>query len=128
MHPRDNTLWRRIGLILPALAWLVVQFAMAGGVQAETSSGVPVEICSALGVETLLVDPDTGLPVAPDAAQDEGCDWCRSFGNAVDAPPRLALDWREIAFSSSRRILPADTPRHALRLVGEVRSRAPPIL
>ncbi|MGG7568210.1 DUF2946 family protein [Rhodovulum sp. DZ06] len=128
MHLRSRTFWRRIGLILPALAWLVVQFAMAGGVQAASSSGVAVEICSGLSVETILVDPETGLPVDPETAQDEGCDWCRSFGNAVVAPPRLGLDWRQVAFTASRRILPAETPRHPLRLVGEIRSRAPPIL
>lgn len=127
MRKRQTSFWRRFGLIFPALTWVAVQFAMAGGLQASPAAGLLIELCSSYGGETVVVDLDTGEP-AKQAQSSSGCDWCHSFGKAVDVPPRTALDWHELALDFSHRLALAPPPHLVLRLVGDAQSRAPPAL
>lgn len=127
MRKRRTSFWRRFGLIFPALTWLAVQFAMAGGLQAAPASGLMIELCSSYGNGTVVIDLETGEPVKK-MEHSGGCDWCHSFGKAVDVPPRTALDWQEMAVDFSHRLTLTPPPHLVLRLVGHARTRAPPVL
>lgn len=116
----------RLGLLIPALAWLFVQFSMSGVVLAETSDGVTVEICSAFGIQEVQIDPATGQPVTSVAAH--GCDWCHSFGVAITLEPRADVAWVAIAQDFQYGLALAPVPHHPLRLAADFRSRAPPVL
>ncbi|MEQ9260057.1 MAG: hypothetical protein RIG84_13285 [Roseovarius sp.] len=127
MRTWRNSIWRRLGLLFPALTWIAVQVAMAGGLHAAPASGLTIELCSTFGTETLVIDLETGEPVEP-ARATCGCDWCHSFGKAVDLPPRAAPDWQEMAVDFAHRLTLAPPPHLVLRLVGDAQSRAPPVL
>lgn len=127
MRKRRTSFWRRFGLVFPALAWIVVQFAMAGSLHASPASGLIAELCSGPGKETVVIDLETGEPVEK-TERSVGCDWCHSFGKAIDVPARTTLDWRDMAADFSLRLTLTPPPHLVLRLVGHARTRAPPVL
>ncbi|WP_158969866.1 hypothetical protein [Chachezhania sediminis] len=86
-----------------------------------------VELCGVFGEEPVLIDLETGEPVEQ-THLSTGCDWCHSFGSAIDAPPRTGVDWQKIALDFSHRLELAPPPHLALRLVGDAQTRGPPIL
>ena len=100
---------------------------MVGGLQASPASGLLVEFCSTFGDETVVIDLETGEPVEQTYLSGV-CDWCHSFGKAIDVPPRTALDWHAMAVDVSHRLTLTAPPHLVLRLVGHARTRAPPVL
>ncbi|WP_424988029.1 hypothetical protein [Microbulbifer sp. S227A] len=126
MVKRHNSIWRRFGLVFPALTWLVVQFAMASGLQAAPASGVLIELCTAYENARVLIDLETGEPVEQ-SQPAHGCDWCHSFGKAVVVPRGLGFDWRAVAFYAAGRMVPSPPSHVVLRLVGDALTRAPPV-
>jgi hypothetical protein len=100
---------------------------MAGGLQAASAPGIKVELCSDLGTETVIIDLETGEPVEQ-TERSGGCDWCHSFGKAIDVSPRTALDWHEMAVDFSPRVTLTPPPHLVLRRVGHAHTRAPPVL
>ncbi|WP_138935138.1 DUF2946 family protein [Roseovarius arcticus] len=113
-------------MLLPALAWLFIQFSMAGVMLGSSANAMQVEICSSFGIQTISIDPETGEPV--EQAVGNGCDWCQSFGVMVDMATRNDVTWSEFERDHTRR-LPVLPPMFGpMRLVADFQSRAPPLL
>ncbi len=114
-------------MLLPAISWLFIQFAMTGVMVGSSANGMQVEICSPFGIQQITIDPETGEPTEP-ALGNEGCDWCQSFGLVVDTAERGDVDWQLLA-QSHQKLLPLAPSRHTpLRLTADYNSRAPPAL
>ena len=81
---------RRLAL-LPALAWLLVQFAMTGVLVPASTAAVagpdfgPIVICTAEGLKVIAADGDAGTPSEDPSLS--GCKWCQAFGAAATPPP-----------------------------------------
>ena len=118
-------IWHKVGMLIPALAWLVVQFSMSGIMAAKPAEAMQIEICSAYGVQQIAADPATGQP--PQSGAESGCDWCHHFGATIDPGTREALDWVAVArdFRRPMPTAPVHMPRHT---VAGFDSRAPPRL
>lgn len=86
-------------LLLPALAWLIVQISMAGGFAAAApqsleQGGQTAWICTGGGMR--LVSLDAGGIVSDEAmegsASASGCYWCQAFAAAVSPGGPAAMD------------------------------------
>ena len=113
-------------MLLPAVAWLFIQFGMSGIVLGSSANAMQIEICSPFGIQTISIDPETGEPT--EQAVGSGCDWCHSFGVMVDTATRDDVSWSEFNRDYSR-LLPVLAPMIGpMRLVADFQSRAPPTL
>ena len=117
----------KLGLLLPAVTWLFIQFTMSGIVLGSSADAMQIEICSPFGVQQVSIDPETGEPAEP-VANGSGCDWCQSFGAAIDTTERGDVDWVVLGESFQYKLTLSPPPHKPLRLVADYRSRAPPIL
>lgn len=112
-------------LIVPALIWLVTQFAMTGAFASVSSDTMRVMLCSPSGTQQITIDLETGEPVKE--VHFNGCEWCQSFGAAVNVVPVLETQpnfivWVETLTSIS------DTPvDNSLWSGSGFLSRAPPL-
>ena len=113
-------------MLLPAVAWLFIQFSMSGIMLGSSANAMQIEICSPFGIQTISIDPVTGEP--SEQAIGSGCDWCQSFGVMADTAKRDDVAWS--AFECDHHeTLPVSAPMHMpLRLVADFQSRAPPTL
>jgi len=121
----------RRAVLLPAIAWLAMQIAMAGGLAVAAPVGVErgastIWICTGVGLRLIALDgsaPDATAAADPATA----CYWCQAFAAAASpAAPVLAalphiVDHRSGAFA-----LAAPDKVLALRAAG-FQSRAPPL-
>jgi hypothetical protein len=113
-------------MLFPAVTWLFIQFAMSGVVLGSSANAMQIEICSPFGVQQIMIDPETGEPVDP--VVENGCDWCHSFGAAIDTAERGDVGWA-VLDQSFHVLLSSPPPPHSpLRLVADFQSRAPPAL
>ena len=112
-------------LLVPALVWLFIQFAMSGIMLGSSADAMQVEICTPFGVQQIAIDPATGEPV--EQANQGQCDWCQSFGAMVDIESRthVAWSWVQRDFSHLSAIEPQ--PHVSLFPVATFQSRAPPM-
>ncbi len=113
-------------MLFPALTWLLTQFAMIGLMGAAPANAMQIEICSSYGTTQILIDPDTGEPVEQVATG--GCDWCQSFGVAIDIAARGNTSWSALGCGFQTRASMAADLDPPLRLTASFQSRAPPIL
>ena len=114
----------KIGMLFPALTWLFIQFSMSGVMIGSPADAMQIEICSPFGVQQILIDPKTGEPAVPIIESD--CDWCQSFGSAVEISARGDVDWAVLR-PGFHFLLSAPPSLHTpLRLVADFQSRAPP--
>jgi len=122
----QQSLRHKIGMILPALTWLFVQFSMSGIMVGTPATATQIEICSPFGVQQIMIDLETGEPVEPMVGG--GCDWCQSFGVFADTTDRTNVNW-VLHKPGFQLLLSAPPTRHTpLRLVAGFQSRAPPVL
>ncbi len=113
-------------MLLPAVAWLFIQFSMSGIILGSPANAMQVEICSPFGIQMIAIDPETGEPI--EQAMGSGCDWCQSFGVMVDAATRHNVAWYPFD-RNHKRLLPVLAPMVCpMRLVADFQSRAPPTL
>ena len=116
----------KFGMLFPALTWLLTQFAMTGMMGAAPANAMQIEICSSYGTTQILIDPDTGEPV--EQGVTHGCDWCQSFGVAVDGTARGDVSWSALEYGFQTRASMAADLDPLLRLTAPFHSRAPPAL
>lgn len=122
----QQSLRHKIGMLLPALTWLFVQFSMSGIMIGAPATAMQIEICSPFGVQQIMIDFETGEPIEPIVGND--CDWCQSFGAAVDNTERTNVNW-VLQKPGFQLLLSAPPTKHKpLRLVAGFQSRAPPFL
>ena len=117
----------KLGLLLPAVTWLFIQFTMSGIVLGSSADAMQFEICSPFGIQQVTIDPQTGEPVEP-MVGETGCDWCQSFGLITDSALRGDVDWVVLAHSFQHKLVLSPPPHKPLRLVGHYQTRAPPVL
>lgn len=122
-----HAFFHKIGLLFPALTWLFIQFAMSGVMLSSSADAMQVTICSPLGIQQIVLDPETGEPVEP-AMSGESCDWCQSFGLITDGTARGDVPWAVFARSYQQKLAQAAPHFQPLRLVADYDSRAPPVL
>ena len=122
-----HKLLHRLGLLLPAVTWLFIQFTMSGIVLGSSANAMEVEICSPFGIQQVTIDPKTGEPVEQ-VVDGAGCDWCQSFGLIVDTGLRGDVGWVVLAQGFQHKLVLSPPPHKQLRLVAGYQSRAPPIL
>lgn len=109
------------------MVWLFIQFTMAGVFTGSTANAMQLELCSAYGIETITIDPATGEPIEP-TAQNEDCDWCRSFSLIVDTADRGAVAWQVLARADGQARMAAPLLPCPVPFVADNQSRAPPLL
>ncbi len=112
-------------MILPALVWLFTQFAMSGAMALSASTTTQATLCTPFGQQQITIDLKTGEPVKHIPAQS--CDWCQSFGVAVDVMPVTDAVAHYIVWS--RHIKPVVKPINIASLwhASGFQSRAPPL-
>ncbi len=113
-------------MLFPAIVWLFIQFSMSGVFIGSSANAMPVEICSSFGIQTILIDMETGEPT--EEASSSSCDWCHSFSVVTDPATRHDVTWT--AFDQNYKLLLPELPasRDPLHVVADFQSRAPPLL
>ena len=89
----------RRAVLLPAIAWLAMQIAMAGGLAVAAPAGVErgastIWICTGVGLRLISLDGSaTDATAAADPAT--ACYWCQAFGGAASpvGPVQAALPY-----------------------------------
>lgn len=117
----------KLGLLLPAVTWLFIQFTMSGIVLSSSADAMQIEICSPFGIQQITIDPETGEESERPVGAGK-CDWCQSFGLIVDTAERGEVGWAVMARSFQHRLTLSPPPHKPLRLVADYQSRAPPSL
>jgi hypothetical protein len=80
-----------VGILLMLLPFVLLSLIGQGVMLRQSPGGLTVVLCSVDGPTTLTLDPDTGLPVAPDKV--DRCDWAtqqaalHAAGPGPFAPP-----------------------------------------
>jgi hypothetical protein len=119
-----TSIHHKIGMLFPALTWLLIQFTMSGAMIGSPADAMQIDICSPTGVQQIFIDPETGEPTEPMA--EMGCEWCQSFGAALDTAVRSDGDWADLNWKA-KALLPLPPVQHKpLRLIADFHSRAPP--
>ena len=122
-----HTYVHKLLLLSPALAWLFIQFAMAGVMTGSSANANQIEICSSFGIQQATIDPETGEPIEP-VIGGADCDWCQSFSQIADTNLRGDVGWRVLGRSFQYKLALSPPPHKPLRLVAGYQSRGPPIL
>ena len=119
--------FHKLGLLLPAVTWLFIQFTMSGIMLGSSANATQIEICSPFGIQKIMIDLETGEPIAP-LAGETGCDWCQSFSQITDTDLGGDVDWAILAQSFQCQLVASPPPHTPLRLAAGFQSRAPPYL
>lgn len=109
------------------MTWLFIQFTMAGVFIGSSANAMQIEICSPFGIQTIMIDPETGEPMEPVASGD-GCDWCQSFGLIIDTAERADEGWQALAHDDRYKLALAPQMNKLLWPVADYQGRAPPLL
>jgi hypothetical protein len=124
--PTRTRIWRRLGLMAGALAFLCQVFAWSVASPSMAFDLSSVSICTDHGTETVRLGPD-GLPKGDDDGQHGGggCPLCALMGGLSTAPPAfIPLPPRTIAHVNDATSRGLDAV--PALFLSSVQARAPP--
>ena len=111
--------------MLPALIWMLTQFAMSGAMASSATNTMQVTLCTPGGAQQIVIDLETGEPVQQISMNN--CEWCQSFNLAVNVPSATDALPQYITWVSQICPIFETTSRAFLWQVAGFKSRAPPV-